>query len=209
MQVERGFEPASVVAVDLNLPASRYDSGRRTQLYDDLLARLTGAPVVAAAGITQRLPLEGEAFVEALVPAGGPPSDPAELAALVGNYRFVSPGYFRTLGMVLTRGRFFTEQEPGRGRHRADGRRGWPEQDPIGQRFVRGNSPGRPSQEVVGAVGDARLLGLDVDPGLVAYLPYWELAPQNVTVVARGGADTARPSLRCASPCAVWTRCFP
>ena len=194
MQVERGFEPASVVAVDLNLPASRYDPGRRTQLYDDLLARLTGAPVVASAGITQRLPLEGEAFVEALVPAGEPPSDPAELAALVGNYRFVSPGYFRTLRMVLTRGRFFTEQDrtrPVAVVTEQTASRLWPEQDPIGQRFVRGNSPGRPSQEVVGVVGDARLLGLDVDPGLVAYLPYWELAPQDVTVVARGGADTA------------------
>ena len=29
-------------------------------------------------------------------------------------------------------------------------------------------------------------LGLDVDPGLVAYLPYWGLAPSLVTVVARG-----------------------
>ena len=27
--------------------------------------------------------------------------------------------------------------------------------------------------------------------GLVAYLPYWEFAPANATVVARGGADTA------------------
>ena len=32
MQVDRGFEPASVVAVDLNLPTSRYDPARRTQL---------------------------------------------------------------------------------------------------------------------------------------------------------------------------------
>lgn len=30
----------------------------------------------------------------------------------------------------------------------------------------------------------------DVDPGLVAYLPYWALARRDATVVARGGADT-------------------
>ena len=182
MQVERGFEPASVVAVDLNLPGSRYDPGTRTQLYDGLLARLTGAPVVASAGITQRLPLEGETFIEALVPADEPPSDAAELAALVGNYRFVRPGYFQTLGMVLTRGRFFTEQDRTRPIAVVTAQtasRLWPEEDPIGQRFVRGNSPGRPSQEVVGVVGDARILGLDIDPGLVAYLPYWELVTQS------------------------------
>ena len=39
MQVERGFEPASVIAVDLNLPASRYDPGRRTQLYTTASSR--------------------------------------------------------------------------------------------------------------------------------------------------------------------------
>ena len=191
--VDRGFEPASVVAVDLNLPASRYDAARRTQLHDELLARLADAPVVASAGITQRLPLEGEAFVEVLVPAGEAPSDPAELAALVGNYRLVSPDYFETLGMVLTRGRPFTGQDRDRPVAVVTAQtasRLWPGQDPLGRRFLRGNSPDRPSQEVVGVVGDARILGLDVDPGLVAYLPYWELAPANVTVVARGGADT-------------------
>ena len=192
MGVDRGFEPAAVVAVDLNLPASRYDPEGRTRLYDSLLARLAGAPVVASAGITQRLPLEGEAFVEALVPAVGGPPDPAGMAALVGNYRLVSPDYFQTLGMVLTRGRLFT----GRDRARPvavvtaqTASRLWPGQDPIGRRFLRGASPER-AQEVVGVVADARILGLDVDPGLVAYLPYWGLAPGSVTVVARGGADT-------------------
>lgn len=69
--------------------------------------------------------------------------------------------------MVLTRGRFFTEQDrtrPVAVVTEQTASRLWPEQDPIGQRFARGNSPGRPSQEVVGVVGDARLLGLDVDP---------------------------------------------
>ena len=197
MQVDRGFDPTSVVAVDLSLPASRYDAGGRTRFYDDLLARLAGAPVIASAAITQRLPLEGEAFVEALVPAGEMPSGPAELAALIGNYRFVSPAYFRTLGMVLMRGRLFTEEDrtrPVAVVTEQTASRLWPGQDPLGRRFLRGNSPDRPAQEVVGVVGDARILGLDVDPGLVAYLPYWALAQSDVTVVARGGTDTGTVS---------------
>ena len=191
MQVDRGFEPASVVAVDLILPASRYDAEGRTRLYDELLARLADARVVTSAGITQRLPLEGEAWVDTLVPAGETSPDPAEMAALLGNYRFVSPDYFGTLGMVLTRGRLFTEQD--RARPVAvvsvqTASRLWPGEDPVGRRFVGGNSPD--PHEVVGVVGDARILGLDVDPGLVAYLPYWGLAPSSATLVARGGADT-------------------
>ena len=199
MQVDRGFDPASVVAIDLNLPRSRYDPGRRTQFHDELLARLAGSAGIASAGITQRLPLEGEAFVEALVPAGETPPDPAALAALLGNYRFVSPAYFGTLGMVLTRGRLFTEQDrtrPVAVVTEQTASRLWPGQDPVGRRFLRGNSPDRPAQEVVGVVGDARILGLDVDPGLVAYLPYWELAPAGVTVVARGEPGPVLASVR-------------
>lgn len=192
MQVDRGFDATSVVAVDVSLPASRYDAGRVTRFHDELLARLAGSPIVASAGLTQRLPLEGEAFVEILVPTGRAPAAPAELAALVGNYRFVSPDYFETLGMVLTRGRLFTGQDrtrPVAVVTEQTASRLWPGQDPIGRRFVWG-SPDRPEQEVVGIVGDARILGLDVDPGLVAYLPYWALARRDVTIVARGGADT-------------------
>lgn len=192
MQLDRGFDATSVVAVDVSLPASRYDAGRVTRFHDELLARLADSPTVASAGLTQRLPLEGRAFVEVLVPTGRTPPDPAELAALVGNYRFVSPDYFETLGMVLTRGRLFTEQDrtrPVAVVTQQTASRLWPGQDPVGRRFLWG-SPDRPEQEVVGIVGDARILGLDVDPGLVAYLPYWALARRDVTIVARGGADT-------------------
>ena len=67
----------------------------------------------------------------------------------------------------------------------------WSGEDPIGRRFRRGTIPDRPLQEAAGVVADARILGLDVDPGLVACFPYWELTPSNATVVARGAADTA------------------
>ena len=192
MQVDRGFDATSVVAVDVSLPASRYDAGRVTRFHDELLARLADSPMVASAGLTQRLPLEGEAFVEVLVPAGRTPADPAELAALVGNYRFVSPDYFETLGMVLTRGRLFTGQDrtrPVAVVTEQTASRLWPGEEPIGRRFIWG-SPDRPEHEVVGIVGDARILGLDVDPGLVAYLPYWALARRDATIVSRGDADT-------------------
>ena len=106
--------------------------------------RTSRSRLLAARGRPAVCPCRGS-ISEAPVAADEPSSDPAELAALVGNYRFVSPGYLRTLGMVLARGRFFTSGTAPR--HRADGVEApGPEQDPIGQRFVRGNSPGRPSQ---------------------------------------------------------------
>ena len=38
MQVDRGFDATSVVAVDVSLPASRYDAGRVTRFHDELQA---------------------------------------------------------------------------------------------------------------------------------------------------------------------------
>ena len=74
-----------------------------------------------------------------------------------------------------------------RGRHRADGVKGpGPSRTPSGSDSSGEHFRAAARSELVGVVGDARIHGLDVDRGLVAYLPYWELAPQSVTVVARG-----------------------
>ena len=100
---------------------------------------------------------------------------------------------------------------PGRHGHRAD--------DGVAPMVRRGsdrpalppgNHPGtRPLQDAVGIVADARILGLDVDPGLVACFPYWELTPSTPpwSRVARPTTATAPP--RCASPCGASARCFP
>lgn len=140
--VDRGFEPASVVAVDLNLQASRYGADSRTQFYDNLLAQLSGATSAASAGLTQTLPLEAESFVDLLVPEDEGAAEPVELAPLAGNYRFVSPDYLETLGMVLARSRSFTGQDRARPVGIVTAQpavRLWPDQEPISQR-------NRPSQ---------------------------------------------------------------
>ncbi len=106
------------------------------------------------------------------------------MAALLGNYRFVSPDYFRTLGMVLTRGRLFTEEDRTRPVAVVTAQtasRLWPDLNPVGQRFLGGNS--RERHEVVGVVADARILGLDVDPGLAAALSGCSLSNGRTQIV--------------------------
>ena len=212
MQVDRGFDPASVVAVDLHLPASRYDDERRTRFQDELLARLAGAPAVASAGVTQRLPLEGEAFVENILPAGGAPVDPVEAIALLGNYRFVSPDYFQTLGMVLTRGRPFGEQDRTRPVAVVTAQtaaRLWPGQDPIGRRFHREARPGAPRR---------RWSGLSATRGFSGSRSTPVSSSTFRTGRSRNGKSRwsravrpmpARSSRPCARRCAGSTRGFP
>ena len=187
MQIDRGFDVQRILAVDLQLSRTRYpDLGDLTRVYTDVVRGLQDTPGVRAVGLVQRLPLEGNWFVDHLVRVDDVrPSEEWTLA----NYRFVNPDYPRAMGIALTRGRMFTEDD----RRRRPivvsalaARTLWPEEDPIGRLVRRGNDDPR---EVVGVVADARLVDLETDAGLVPYLPYWELARWQATIVLRTETD--------------------
>ena len=186
--VDRGFSVEQVVAVDFTLAQSRYENGEaRTRFYDALLAEVATAPGIDAVGLSSRLPLEGHSHINNLLPVGASIKDDIP----TGNYRFVSPDYVRAMGMTVTRGRPFTEADRGRPVAlvtESTAAQLWPGRDPVGQRFHRG-TPERPPQDVIGIVADARILGLDADPGFVAYLPYWESSPAVASLAVRSTLD--------------------
>ena len=186
--VDRGFSVEQVIAVDFTLAQSRYENGEaRTRFYDALLAAAATAPGIDTVGLSSRLPLEGHSHINNLQPVGAP----IEFDVPTGNYRFVSPDYFRAMGMTVTRGRPFTEADRGRPVAlvtETTAAHLWPGYDPVGQQFHRGTSE-RPPQDVIGIVADARILGLDADPGFVAYLPYWESSPAVASLAVRSALD--------------------
>jgi ABC-type antimicrobial peptide transport system permease subunit len=89
---------------------------------------------------------------------------------LLSEFQFVSPGYFRAMGIPLIRGRFFTDQDvPVTGAfgrvpvviiNESFAREQWPEQDPLGQTVT---FP-RMTFTVVGVVGDVRQHGMRRSP---------------------------------------------
>jgi len=92
-------------------------------------------------------------------------------------WRFVTPDYFRTMGIPLLRGRVFTEADemgkPWRvviSQSVADLL--WPGRDPIGQRMYIWKGQGQNSAEIVGVVANQRERGLDSGPTRTVYLPY-------------------------------------
>jgi putative ABC transport system permease protein len=80
-------------------------------------------------------------------------------------YRVVTPGYFKTMGIPLLRGRSFTNQDATGGRPVAiisESLAGkyWGEQDPIGRRIRPGGTDSTfPWHTVVGVVGEVHHLG--------------------------------------------------
>ena len=178
-----GFEPDRLYAFNLSPQAgdvSKWNAG-----YDAVMARVGALPQVASvAGVLNR-PLNGPVgWDNQPIYPGQVPSDPNTWGLNPHiNLEVVTPGYFKTMGIRLVRGRWFTEADttaaPGVvviGESMA--RRMWPGKDPIGRRMFepsyRNAQSDRPKgvwQTVIGVVEDVRYRGLN-DVRLDVYLPY-------------------------------------
>src|SRR6185369_2892365 len=95
-----------VLAADVALPASRYDTdARRAEFFDRLTERVARLSGVTAAGAASFLPLSGPGF-SGPFSIEGRPFDTANPS--FAGYHGVTPGYFATLSMRLLAGRPFT-----------------------------------------------------------------------------------------------------
>jgi predicted permease len=176
LTVDRGFSAERVLATEVALPATRYaEEPVRRAAYDRLLAAVRALPGVEGATTTSMLPLRGQGQINFIAPEGNTLPRSALPSA---NFRFVAPEFFRTLGIVVRRGRSFgdAERDPNRPVpalvSEPTAERLWPGEHPIGKRFSRGIATER-GFEVVGVVADARMTSLDHQPPLMVYLPYW------------------------------------
>lgn len=188
LNVNQGFDPGRRIAVEIDLPHTGYgESSQRESYYRQLLAKLHALPGVNSAAIVSTLPLQGEDWVDAMQ-REGEHLTMAELPMV--NMRFCSPDYFRAMGIPFVAGQGFTETD--RKRNFAviseqAASRVWPGQNPIGRKFTRGD-PGEPPFEVVGVVRDVRT-GIEKQPVVTAYFPYWYRNRTSMTAVLRTSAD--------------------
>jgi predicted permease len=112
--------------------------------------------------------------------------------------RYISPGYFRMLGMPLVRGREFEEQDA-RGAHKVAlvnetmARRFWGTLDVVGKRLSE-STDGKDSpewSEIVGVVANARDVGIQDDAGSEYFLALfqWGVSSQHLIVRTQANPD--------------------
>ena len=187
-----GFDPKNLLTGSISLPDSRYPTGKEyVTFHQRLLARLGGLPGVKAASIASGLPMDGNATMMEVHPDGAPA--PADGPAPSAQWRLVSPGYFRTMGIPLRSGRDLEDRDlaPDTGDLRgaviseALARRLWPGQDPIGRTFHPWNAS-NPPITVVGVAGDVRLFSLDQTPETAVYLLFMRWNPIQIVVRTEG-----------------------
>jgi predicted permease len=189
LRVDRGFDAERVVTADLNLIVGRYvPTDKRVGFVRSVLERLQVLPGVQAAGVINKLPLGGETNNSLLYSEG---ANVALTDRPNGSIRQVNPGYFRTMGIALRRGRLFTDADRDRGvavLSEITAKRLWPGEDPIGKRFRIGD-PSRPPFEVVGLVGDVRSITLDQVPPPTVYVPYWQQLGFGISIAVKTAKD--------------------
>ena len=199
LRVNPGFSPERVVAIEVAPVARRYpDAPARAALYNRILGAARDLPAVASAAWTSALPLTGETWVDLIAsiddrrPSSQKPS---------ANYRFVGPEYFRTLSMPIAKGRSIEERDRNRAVAPAvissrAAQTLWPDEDPIGRLFTRGDPDDR--FEVVGVVVDGHATTLEAESPLMVYVPYWfnNEGKSVLLVRTRGDAPDVASDLR-------------
>lgn len=168
----------------LEVEPSLKEIERWDAFYDGLLSRTRELSGVANAGAVYLRPLSGPIgndTIPVLAGQEGLGENAPWRRNPRANTEAVTPGYFRTLGIPLLRGRDVTPADIAAAPNvvivsASAAARYWPGRDPIGQRLVVATqrAPGGREelrwQTVVGIVGDVRYRGL-LDPRLDIYLP--------------------------------------
>jgi putative ABC transport system permease protein len=104
------------------------------------------------------------------------------------------PNYFRTVGIPLQRGRFFTSQDTQETPrvviiNETMARRHWPNEDPVGQRLTLLTH--EMTAEVVGVVGDVQPFNPEEAPGPQLYWPYKQIPRWVIVFAVRTGMDAS------------------
>jgi putative ABC transport system permease protein len=194
--VDPGFDPSHVLAIDLSIPSARYDPNATTVFYRRLIERVGALPgVTIAAGASDLPPVSGGSNwdVEIL----GRPRARGTVAPSP-NVRVVTADYFKTLSIALMKGRMFGRDDTGGSTpvamiNEAAAREIWPGGDPVGQQIRF--SPTEPWITVVGVARDVRSTGLGAPVPDEVYLLHEQMpaitesTAQTMYVIMRTAGD--------------------
>jgi predicted permease len=207
LHVDKGFEEERATAIDIHLPDTRYpNADSRAHFFERALAQIDALPGIQSAAIIQGLPLTGETMVNGIELEGSQPDwiDASTKTPILVNVRFISPGYFKTLGIPLLKGRSIEPEDRTRKVTVLSERLAakiWHGQDPLGKKIKTGSRVGE--VQVVGIVRDTYNGRLDEQPTLIVYVPFWIRPPSSASLVFRT-AGSPKPLIRTVQH-AVWS----
>jgi putative ABC transport system permease protein len=205
--IDTGMNTKNVFSVAAGLkatPGEKQDAARESDLRQALAERLRATPGVVSVTQAHEVPL-----------SGGMGNTAVTLPGQSGDYRlearfnFVSPEYFETLSIPLTRGRRFTATEANASApvvviSEATAGRYWPGEDPLGKHLGIAAGAQQPESEardraavnyrqyeVIGVVHDARSRWVWDQDETFLYVPLPPASPAGQYLIVRTAGDPA------------------
>ena len=177
LAVDLGFRTDHLLSLEITLPTPRYsDDGPETnRFFEELLDRIAQSPGILSAGSTTQLPLTPSKVMTRFLVEGAPPLAPGAFPA--AQIRYVSPGFFHTMGLGLEQGRLFEQKDINDPTgffivNQAFAQRYLAGRNPLGVNILLGVLNPHPSKiPVIGVVSNVRDLGVQTEPEPEIYLP--------------------------------------
>lgn len=190
--VDPGFQPGSALSLRVTLPQRSYaDSNAQHTFHMRAIEGLKALPGTRAVGGTSFLPLAGVGPATSFWRADRP--QPAPNDRPVADARPVTGGYFTAMGIRLLAGRDVNENDtddrpPVAVINESFARQIYPGDNPLGRKFILNLGNEQP-HEIIGVVGDVKLVSLDGEIRPTAYLSSRQYAFGIMTYVVRTDSD--------------------
>jgi putative ABC transport system permease protein len=197
LRVDPGYSGDHVVGLQVFAWGRYTNEAQRVAYFQEAIRKVSAVPGVVSAGATSSLPLlfGGPDESSPFSIEGRPELRSDQMPTAIQS--FVTPAYFRTLGIPLVRGRLFNDfDSPDSPRvvliNQTMARRYWRDEDPIGKHIVTGifARRGEPvSCEIVGIVGDTRQQGPEAKPAAEFFHPHAQAPSGSMAFVVRTAGD--------------------
>jgi putative ABC transport system permease protein len=194
-----GVDPKNVLTLRIELPTSRYQPPQIVGFFAQLIERLKALPGVEFAAAARDIPVSWQRISGTSFTVLGQP-DLALNDRPSTRVRVVTPGYFKTLGMPLLKGRDFTDDDRITTPNvfivnEAFARKFLPADDPLSASIsVAMQIPDRGFGRIIGVVGDVKEGSLRGGPEPTVFYTYRQLLSPGMTLflLSRRGAELAR-----------------
>jgi predicted permease len=199
-RTDPGFRADHLITFQLPVPDKQFSQPEQmVTFYRQLLEKIQSLPGVTHAEAGKGMPLQGTDFGMPFTIAGKPVSDPS--ARPGAGFAMVTPGYFQTFGIQMSRGRSLTEQDvaggiPAAVVNETFANRYFKDIDPLTQRIlveqlIPGVTKLGPPIEwqIVGVYRNVRNGGLRSDGFPEIDVPFWQSPWPNAEMAVRTSAD--------------------
>jgi putative ABC transport system permease protein len=202
-EVDGGFNTRNLLLAQIALPQYRYTTSEDVKnFYDRISVELDRTPGVMSFSAINVTPMSALNNSTEFTIAGRPPRSSTDLP--VAQNRWIGPGYFSAMGIPITGGREFTNQDISSSRSvvvidRALADRFMPGENPIGMHVAIGyaGAPDPRDAEIVGVVGNVKHFALEESALPTIYAPFYQIPKgavplgisNRMTLVIRTGSE--------------------